>query len=157
MGSGKSTIGRLLATRTGYRFVDADDEIASRAQASPSEIFSRQGEAYFRVLELGAIHDLLDGSGLVLATGGGAFAQADCAEDLLTRAFTIHLHCDFDEAYRRASAQGGRPLLEVGRAATEALYAERKDKYSRAHARIDTTHRTPDEVVGDVLALFAPL
>lgn len=156
MGSGKSTVGRLLAIRTSYRFVDTDDEIAARAQASPSEIFRRHGEVYFRDLERQAIHDLLQSSGIVLATGGGAFAQDACAEDLLDRAFTIHLSCDFDEAFRRVAGQGGRPLVEPGRAATEALYVERKDKYARAHASVDTTQRTPDEVVSDVLSLVIP-
>lgn len=154
MGSGKTTVGRLLAERMGYLFVDSDDEIESRARARVSEIFRRHGEAFFRDLEERAIRDLLQGSGRVIATGGGAFAQSGCAEELLARAFTVHLSCDFAEAWRRVATQGGRPLKDIGEMDVASLYAERKDKYSRAHATVDTTNRSPDEVVTDVLRLL---
>ena len=156
MGSGKTTVGRLLASRIGYTFFDSDDEIESRARASVSDVFRVHGEAFFRELEQGAIRDLLEGEGRVIATGGGAFAQSRCAEDLLARAFTVHLACDFSEALRRAAASGGRPLLDQDTAEVAALYAGRKDKYARAHASVDTTGRSPDEVVSDVLLRLPP-
>jgi shikimate kinase len=90
----------------------------------------------------------------VIATGGGAFARASCAEDLLARAFTIHLSCEFAEAFRRAALQGGRPLVLKGEADVASLYAERKDKYSRAHATVDTTSLSPEDVVQGVLRLL---
>jgi shikimate kinase len=154
MASGKSTVGRILAERTGYGFVDSDEEIESRAQAKVSEIFRLHGEARFRELEQQTIRDLLKEEGRVIATGGGAFAQPACAEDLLARAFTIHLGCDFDEAFRRVAPLCGRPLFEKGETEARALFAERKDKYSRAHATVDTTHRSPGEVADDVLRLL---
>jgi len=151
MGSGKTTVGRALASRIGYAFLDSDDEIESRAQATVSDIFRIHGETFFRELEQGAIRDLLEGEGRVIATGGGAFAQARCAEELLARAFTVHLECDLSESLRRARASGGRPLLDQDAAAVASLYAGRKDKYARAHVSIDTTGRSPDEVVRDLL------
>jgi shikimate kinase len=151
MGSGKSTIGGLLATRIGHRFVDSDEEIEARARARVSDIFSRQGEAVFRELERQVIADLLEEERCVIATGGGAFAQPACAQALLARSFTIHLECAFDEAVRRATLLGGRPLLDQEGNKTAALYAERKDKYSRAHLTIETTLRSPDDVLGDIL------
>ncbi len=154
MGSGKSTAGRILAARIGYRFVDTDDEIESRARAKVSEIFRLQGEAFFRNLEEQAIRDLLEADGRVIATGGGAFAQEACAEALLARAFTVHLKCDFAEAFRRVADLGGRPLVDRGEIQARALYAERKDKYSRAHVTVDTTHRSPDDVAAEVLRLL---
>jgi shikimate kinase len=154
MGSGKSTVGRILAERTGYLFVDSDEEIESRARAKVSEIFLLQGEARFRELEQQAIRDLLSEEGRVIATGGGAFAQPACAEDLLARAFTVHLACAFEEALRRVALPGGRPLVEKGETEARALFVERKDKYSRAHATVDTTHRSPGEVADDVLRLL---
>lgn len=154
MGSGKSTVGRILADRIGYRFVDSDDEIESRARARVSEIFRLRGEAFFREIEEEAIRDLLQADGRVIATGGGAFAHPGCAEALLTRAFTVHLDCDFTEAFRRVAGLGGRPLVDRGETQARALYAERKDKYSRAHIAVDTTHRSPDEVATDVLRLL---
>lgn len=154
MGSGKTTVGRLLAARLGYDFVDSDDEIESRSGMKVSDIFSLRGEAFFRELEADTVRHILRASGRVLATGGGAFVQPACAEEILARAFTVHLSCDFPEAFRRAAIQGGRPLVDRGETDVASLYAERKDKYSRAHATVDTTNRSPEEVVTDVLRLF---
>ncbi|MEO8501160.1 MAG: shikimate kinase [Vicinamibacteria bacterium] len=155
MGSGKTTVGRLLAERIGYGFVDSDDAIEARAGMKVGEIFGRHGEAWFRRLEEVALRDLLKPARRVIATGGGAFIQTACAEEILDRAFTVHLSCDFQEAYRRASLQSGRPLAEKGELDVASLYAERKDKYSRAHATVDTTNRSPEEVVTDVLRLLS--
>ena len=154
MGSGKSTTGRLLAERIGYRFEDADDRIEEMAREAVKDIFLNRGEEAFREMEHSAIHDLLAEEGLVIATGGGAFAQAGCAEALLSRAFTVHLGCDFEQAWARVAGRTGRPLAEKGESAMRALYAERKDKYSRAHAVIDTTRLSPDEVVAELLSLL---
>jgi len=154
MGSGKSTIGPLLAARLAYDFVDVDREIESRAGARVSEIFGTRGEAAFRELEGQVLAELLGAEGRVLATGGGAFVQPKAAETLLERAFVVHLACDFEEACRRAAAQGGRPLLEKGPAAAAALYAERKDKYARANVTVDTTQRSPEEVVAEIARLL---
>lgn len=154
MGSGKTTVGRLLAERLGYDFVDSDDEIVSRSGLSVGDLFRLHGEAFFRELETDAVRRLLQASGRVLATGGGAFVQPACAEEILSRAFTVHLSCDFSEAFRRAASQGGRPLVDRGETEVASLYAERKDKYSRAHAAVDTTNRSPEEVVTDLLRLF---
>lgn len=156
MGSGKTTVGRQLAARLGFDFVDSDDEIEARAGLRVGDIFRVHGEAFFRDLEEGAIRDLLRADRRVIATGGGAFARAACADELLARSFTVHLSCDFPEALRRARLQGGRPLAERGEAEVAALYAERKDKYSRAHATVDTTRLAPEEVVQTVFRLISP-
>ena len=94
---------------------------------------------------------------MVIATGGGAFAQAGCADEILGRAFTVHLACDFEQAWARVAGRTGRPLAERGESAMKALYAERKDKYSRAHAVIDTTRLPPDEVVAELLRLLCAI
>jgi len=154
MGSGKTTIGRLLAARLGFDFVDSDDEIESRASLKVSDIFRIHGEAHFRELEESVITELLRGDSRVIATGGGAFARGPSADALLARSFTVHLSCDFKEAFRRAAAEGGRPLVEQGETGAASLYAERKDKYSRAHAAVDTTRLSPEEVVESVLRLL---
>jgi shikimate kinase len=155
MGSGKTTVGRLLAERIGYEFVDSDDAIESRSGLRVGDIFRVHGEAFFRELEEGVVRHVLQASDRVIATGGGAFAQPACAEVILARSFTVHLDCDFVEALRRATIQGGRPLVDQGEAAVASLYAERKDKYSRAHATVDTTSLSPEDVVEGVLRLLS--
>lgn len=154
MGSGKSTTGRILARSLGYRFEDADDRIEACAGMKVAEIFSRHGEEPFREMELRAILELLALEETVIATGGGAFARPVCANHLRTRAFTVHLSCDFPEAWARVAGQTGRPLIEKGESAAKALYAERKDKYARAHLTVETTHRPPREVAEEILRLL---
>lgn len=156
MGSGKSTVGRRLADRIGYRFADTDTVIESSEKASVSEIFELKGEGAFRELEHRAILGLLGQTEIIIATGGGAFAQPASADAILEGAFAIHLDCSFAVAFDRVAGRGGRPLVEKGRSAVEALFAERKDKYSRAHATVDTSDRSPDDVVSHILLLLAP-
>ncbi|MEO5760865.1 MAG: shikimate kinase [Vicinamibacteria bacterium] len=152
MGSGKSTVGRLLAAQAGYAFVDSDEEIEASQKAKISDIFRTQGEAAFRAMEAETIHRLLDREATVIATGGGAFAQSACADDLLARAVTVYLSCDFAEAFGRVAhcGQGSRPLVERGVVEAEALYMERKSKYAGAHVTIDTTRRSPEQVATDI-------
>ena len=156
MGSGKTTVGRLLAERIGYDFADSDAEVESRSGLRVGDVFRLHGEAYFRNLEEGAVRRLLRADHRVIATGGGAFAQPACAEELLARSFTIHLSCDLAEAVRRAAKEGGRPLVDKGEMDVASLYAERKDKYARAHATVDTTRLSPEGVVNGVLRLLSP-
>ena len=154
MGSGKTTVGRILAERLGYRFVDTDAEIESRAGETVGEIFRRHGEASFRERELEVVRDLMNSEACVIATGGGAFVQEACASDLLGRSLTVNLACDLDEGWRRATLSGTRPLLAQGESGAASLYAERKDKYSQAHLTVDTTRIAPGEAADRILNLL---
>jgi shikimate kinase len=154
MGAGKTTVGRLLALRCGHRFIDSDILVEERSGASVSDTFAQKGEAAFRALERDAVEGALRETGIVLATGGGAFAQPEIATALIRNCHVVHLRCAFDEAFRRATNLGGRPLLKAGENAARALFDARKDTYARAHAIVDTSSRSPDEVVNDILRLL---
>lgn len=111
MGVGKSTVGKRLASRLGIPFVDADHEIELAADLSISEIFERYGEAHFRDGERRVIARLIDGSPKVIATGGGAFMQAETRTLILGRALAIWLDADIPVLAQRVGRRDTRPLL----------------------------------------------
>ena len=111
MGAGKSTVGKRLATRLRLPFVDADHEIERAAGHTISEIFDRFGEPAFRDGERRVIARLIDGQRKVVATGGGAFMQAETRALILERATAIWLDADLDVLAERVARRDGRPLL----------------------------------------------
>lgn len=138
MGVGKSTIGRKLAQLLDFTFADADDEIEEAAQMSVSEIFEQFGEDYFRDGERRVIDRLLDQSGCVIATGGGAFAQADTRALIAEKGITIWLDSDVETLVERVSRNDKRPLLRGGdvREIVTRMKAEREPAYSQAQIRV---------------------
>jgi shikimate kinase len=111
MGAGKTTVGRRLAARLGLPFVDADAEIELAAGMTIAEIFERFGEAHFRDGERRVIARLIDGSRKVIATGGGAFMNAETRALILERATAIWLDADLDTLAQRVMRRDDRPLL----------------------------------------------
>ena len=120
MGVGKSTIGRRLANRLGIPFVDADHEIERAADLSISEIFERFGENHFRDGERRVIARLIDGRSKVLATGGGAFMNAETRALILDQATAVWIDADIDVIVERVGRRDNRPLLK-GRNVREVL------------------------------------
>src|SRR5262245_59004406 len=101
MGAGKSSIGRRLAGRLSIPFVDADTEIGKAAGMSIAEIFSAHGEPYFRAGETRVIARLLDGGPQVLATGGGAFMNADSRAAITAKGVSVWLRATIEVLARR--------------------------------------------------------
>lgn len=112
MGAGKSTIGRKLAESLGLAFVDSDEEIEKAASLTVQEIFDRHGEPEFRRGERRVIERLLGGPQIVLATGGGAYMDAETRALMKARAVTVWLKADLDVIWRRVSRRDSRPLLK---------------------------------------------
>lgn len=154
MGAGKSTVGRGLAQRLGWPFVDLDAEIERRAQATVARIFERDGEPAFRSLERDVLADALDAAARVIATGGGAVLDADSRRRLRERAHVVHLRAGVDAQLRRLDGDATRPLLARGdRAAVlNALAAQREALYREvALLSIDTDALDADAVVERIL------
>lgn len=155
MGAGKSTIGRLLAARIGWAFLDVDAHLETRTGATIPQLFQRHGEAHFRRLESSALASALGRTQTVLALGGGA------PEELTNRllieqtpaTFTIFLDAPFATLYDRCMLQDiGRPVLANPEAA-EARFARRRPLYQRlARLTIDTADSAPEQTVDAVLA-----
>jgi shikimate kinase len=156
MGAGKSTIGRLLADRLGWQFIDLDDDIEAAGKMSISAIFESAGEAEFRRIEHAALRarvaQIECGRPAVVALGGGAFAQ-DVNRDLLAgNGISVWLDCPFPVVERRVAAANHRHLARDPRKFAE-LYELRREAYSRAEFRIPIEGDDPTVAVNAILAL----
>jgi shikimate kinase len=154
MGSGKSTVGRLLAHRLGWSFFDMDHEIEAAEGASIREIFETRGEPEFRRIEAAILGQHISwieqGRPSVLALGGGAYAAQGNRALLQDRGITIWLDCPFEIVERRAAETAHRPLsLDPARFA--ALYQERLEAYQLADIHIPITGDDPGPVVDAIL------
>ncbi len=135
MGVGKSSVGRKLANLLGLRFVDADDEIEAAAQMSIPEIFATFGETYFRDGERRVIARLLgEARGSIIATGGGAFCNAETRALILGKAVAVWLDSDVETLLERTGRKDNRPLLQQGdpREILTRLQSEREQFYALA-------------------------
>lgn len=154
MGAGKSTVGRRLAARLQRPFADADDAIEEAAGMTIAEIFERFGEAHFRDGERRVISRLLSGPPLVLATGGGAFAQEATRADILRQATAIWLDVPVPVLVERVSRRNHRPLLHGRdpRAVIEELLAARASVYAQAQIHVLSDRGPHDRTVDAIIA-----
>jgi shikimate kinase len=160
MATGKTTIGGMLAKKLGWSFVDLDQEISKAAGKTIPELFSTEGEPAFRRREAEAVVAVSGRRQTVVATGGGAACRPDNLERMLAFGKVVWLTVSAEEAVRRTRGGKGRPLLEgqVDPVATAAaLLAEREPYYSRAHRSVDTTGRSLQDIVQDIMSWLRPI
>jgi len=154
MATGKTTVGRILAARLGWKLVDLDEVIAREAGQSVPRIFEGEGEAGFRARETRALGAVSHERKLVVATGGGAACHEGNLLTMLETGRVVALAITPEEAVRRARGGAGRPLLSGPDpvATATALLEARAPFYARAHFSVDTVGRLPQDVARDVLA-----
>jgi shikimate kinase len=153
MGSGKTTVGPLLAGRLGWSFVDVDDVIEAEAGATIAELFSRHGEGPFRDREHATIARLAARDALVLALGGGAIEHLATRSLLVTTPGTILVHLEVELATTVARCRGTeqlRPIL-ADQANLASRYQHRLPLYRTAHVSIPVDSLTPRQVVEAIL------
>src|SRR5579863_7459323 len=153
MGSGKSTVGPLVAAKLAWRFIDADNVIEAEAGMRIADIFTQRGEAHFRELEQSTIARLASEDALVLALGGGAI-ETQAVRTLLVGAedtLLVHLEVELATTLRRCGGtEGSRPVL-ADQANLAKRYERRMPLYRIAHISIPVDNLTPDEVAADIL------
>jgi shikimate kinase len=154
MGAGKSSIGRRLATRLGIPFVDADTEIEKAAGMSIPDIFATRGEPDFRTGESRVIARLLEGGPQVLATGGGAFMNADTRSAITLKGVSVWLKAEIDVLMRRIKRRHDRPLLQTAdpAATLRALMDARTPVYAMADLTVQSREVPHDKIVDEIIA-----
>jgi shikimate kinase len=154
-GSGKSTVGSILAATLGWQFYDLDTEIEAKHGLTVAEIFAQLGEAQFRRFEADLTQRLASQPQIVLAPGGGWITNPQLPQLLASDAVLIWLRVQPQTALVRLRASGvTRPLLQVpdALARIQALLDERHASYQRAHYFVDTEDLTPRRVAETIVA-----
>jgi shikimate kinase len=154
MGAGKSSIGRRVAARLAIPFVDADAEIELAADMTIAEIFAVHGEPYFRAGEARVIARLLERGPQVLATGGGAFMNAQTRESLKDKAVSVWLKADLDVLTKRLRRRNDRPLLKTEDpvATLTNLLQVRDPIYATADVTVLSRDVTHEVIVDEIIA-----
>lgn len=153
MGAGKSCVGRRLAARLGIPFIDSDVEFEAAAGCTISDFFAKYGEPAFREGERKVIARLMEGPLCVLATGGGAFCDAETRARIQDGAISVWIRADLDLLVKRTSGRDHRPLLKTGdpREILSRLMDARYPLYAQADITVDTTDEPPEVTVAKVV------
>jgi len=161
-GTGKSTVGKILAERLARPFFDSDELLQQRSNLTIRQIFETEGEASFRQRETAVVQELARENDAVIATGGGAILNPDNVRVLRENGFVVHLSADPSELWRRISldisSHANRPQLLPGTSGPEELrklMLARASHYSQARdVEVEVEGRSPQEVAEKVLLLL---
>lgn len=156
MAAGKSTVGRALAERLGWRAEDIDALIEQRERMTVADIFARHGEPYFRRIEREMLRLLQPIRHVVVATGGGTFVDPENRAFMNLDGVSVWLDLPLAELVARIPVDGRRPLA-ADRAALEQLYSTRLESYRHAHVRIDSSRLPIPDVVERIIEAVTAL
>lgn len=156
MGTGKSTVGRLVARQLGFEFIDSDQEIERRQGRPVSQIFAEQGEAAFRAMEREFIEAGHPAQRCVVSCGGGLVVPPGMLELLRRRGVIVCLHAPLETILQRTRHSTHRPLLAVENPEQRIrdLYAQREPVYRRAGTMVLTDKRPLREIAAHVLRIY---
>lgn len=156
MGTGKTSVGRLVAEQLHYDYVDTDEVIQTNTGRSITDIFSKDGEPAFRALEEKVVGDLAGRTKTIIATGGGLPVNPENLASLKTHALVVCLWSSPEKIWERVRHQGHRPLLhdEDPQAKIRELLAAREPFYKQADVLLNTELRSVREVAQQVVHQF---
>ena len=154
MGSGKTTLGKILSEKTNISAIDIDELIEQNENSTITDIFKTQGEEYFRKIEAKTIKELINSTNpQILSLGGGAFENEQTRELLLKNSTVIYLETTPEEIFRRIQKTNNRPLLKNNMTIEKIneIITKRKDNYNLAHHKILTDGKTPSKIAEEIL------
>ena len=157
MGSGKSTIGKLLKIKlSDYRFIDTDEEIIKKENMSINEIFAQKGEEYFRRIETEVLNRILSNNNQIISTGGGIIKSEENIKNLKEKSIVFYLKAEGTELCKRVKNNKERPLLNVENMyeKIKILLNEREKNYKQAHYIISTDNKTPEEITNEITGII---
>jgi shikimate kinase len=152
MGAGKSTVGRRLARKLGWKFIDLDEEIERREGREIARIFREDGEPHFRSLESRCLQDISSFDHAVIALGGGAFINPQNRDLVESRGLTVWLKVSFANVAARVKIDGTRPNFS-DKDQAERLYESRLEFYELAKLHVSTDDGTPDSIAEDIMGV----
>ena len=157
MGSGKTTIGKILAEKTGMKLVDTDAQIVEKAGKSIKQIFADNGEMFFRDLESEVIERISIQENLVVSTGGGAVLRDENLENLKQNSILFYLHAPAEILYKRIKDDKNRPLVNTPNPleTLKKIQENREYFYGQANYKIQTNNKSPEEIADEIIRLFA--
>lgn len=154
MGSGKTTLGKILSEKTNISAIDIDELIEQNENSTITDIFKTQGEEYFRKIEAETIEELINSTTpQILSLGGGAFENVKTRELLLNNSVVIYLETTPPEILNRIQKTNNRPLLKNNMTIEKIneIITKRKDNYNLAHHKILTDGKTPSKIAEEIL------
>lgn len=154
MGAGKSTIGKILAKRIGFRFYDTDQLVVKGFKKPASRIFEENGESAFRKAEILVLQELLRRTRVVVSTGGGTLVRDEPFQLVRNTGLLVYLRAPVADLYERVIfSPKDRPQVDVPEeeAVFHAYFEERRHYYEQADLTVDTSNRKPEDVVRDIL------
>ena len=153
MGAGKSTIGRRVAKKLGWTFIDLDEQIERREGRTIAEMFRAHGEPYFRNLEHLCLQDLSSAPRTVIALGGGTFLSPENRQIAETTGLTIWLKVSFGNVRLRVKIDGTRPNF-ADPVKAKLLFDAREPFYALAKVHVSTDDVTPDSVADEIIGVL---
>lgn len=155
MGTGKTTIATKLANRLGLQYVSTDSEIEKREKRTINEIFTKEGEDYFRDVESEVVRELSGREGLVIDTGGGVVIREENLANLKMNGIVVCLTANEDVVMERTKKYKHRPLLNVEdpKLRIKALLAKRAPLYAKADHCVDTGKLTVRQVLEKIVEI----
>ena len=157
MGVGKTTIGKILAKKLKYNFIDVDKLIVAQEGSSINAIFKNKGENYFRKIEMDIALSELKKRNSVISLGGGAFLTNEIRKNSKKYSITFWLDVPLDELTRRLKKNNKRPLIFLKKNSNEEIkkiYFKRKKIYNKADYRIRCKSLKSKEIVNKILNLY---